>query len=169
MLGERFATVEGDDNSIFRFIEEITKEIEQLAKQHAENEGNTEKQEEIEEKKLVLKMRLILLRLDQQLLNQSIAQITKYVYYNIDSTYPHPTHPLFFFTQTDILYRHSLHYLNMYWYIMQSLFFFKLNTKICRLRGIIWSFSSIFSNLLILLALKATGKTSSAKLQLFST
>lgn len=79
MLGERFATVEGDDNSIFRFIEEITKEIEQLAKQHAENEGNTEKQEEIEEKKLVLKMRLILLRLDQQLLNQSIAQITKYV------------------------------------------------------------------------------------------
>nr|XP_022323852.1 armadillo repeat-containing protein 4-like isoform X1 [Crassostrea virginica] len=77
MLGERFATVEGDDNSIFRFIEEITKEIEQLAKQHAENEGNTEKQEDIEEKKLVLKMRLILLRLDQQLLNQSIAQITK--------------------------------------------------------------------------------------------
>lgn len=138
MLGERFATVEGDDNSIFRFIEEITKEIEQLAKQHAENEGNTEKQEEIEEKKLVLKMRLILLRLDQQLLNQSIAQITKYVYYNIDSTYPHPTHLLFFFfTQTDILYRHSLHYLNMYWYIMQSLFFFKLNTTICRLRGII--------------------------------
>lgn len=138
MLGERFATVEGDDNSIFRFIEEITKEIEQLAKQHAENEGNTEKQEEIEEKKLVLKMRLILLRLDQQLLNQSIAQITKYVYYNIDSTYPHPTHPLFFFfTQTDTLYRHSLHYLNMYWYIMQSPFFLKLNTTICRLRGII--------------------------------
>lgn len=102
MLGERFATVEGDDNSIFRFIEEITKEIEQLAKQHAENEGNTEKQEEIEEKKLVLKMRLILLRLDQQLLNQSIAQITKYV---IIILIPHtgtPTPPtLFFFFYTD--------------------------------------------------------------------
>lgn len=123
MLGERFATVEGDDNSIFRFIEEITKEIEQLAKQHAENEGNTEKQDEIEEKKLVLKMRLILLRLDQQLLNQSIAQITKYVYYNVDSTHTHPqpTHPLF--TQTDTLYRHRLHYLYMYRYIMQSPFF----------------------------------------------
>lgn len=111
MLGERFATVEGDDNSIFRFIEEITKEIEQLAKQHAENEGNTEKQEEIEEKKLVLKMRLILLRLDQQLLNQSIAQITKYVYYNIDSTYryPHPTHPLFFFLHRQIHYTDTVY------------------------------------------------------------
>lgn len=109
MLGERFATVEGDDNSIFRFIEEITKEIEQLAKQHAENEGNTEKQEEIEEKKLVLKMRLILLRLDQQLLNQSIAQITKYVYYDIDSTYPHPTHPLFFFLHRQIHYTDTVY------------------------------------------------------------
>lgn len=109
MLGERFATVEGDDNSIFRFIEEITKEIEQLAKQHAENEGNTEKQEEIEEKKLVLKMRLILLRLDQQLLNQSIAQITKYVYYDIDSTYPHPTHPLFFFLHRQIYYTDTVY------------------------------------------------------------
>ncbi|KAK3083056.1 hypothetical protein FSP39_012730 [Pinctada imbricata] len=77
MLGERFATVEGDDNSIFRFMEEITKEIEQLAKQSAENEGNTEKQQELDEKKLVLKLRLSLLRLDQQLLNQSIAHITK--------------------------------------------------------------------------------------------
>ena len=77
MLGERFATVEGDDNSIFRFMEEITKEIEQLAKQSAENEGNTEKQQELEEKKCVLKLRLLLLRLDQQLLNQSIAHITK--------------------------------------------------------------------------------------------
>ncbi|KAL3855757.1 hypothetical protein ACJMK2_014960 [Sinanodonta woodiana] len=79
MLGDRFATVEGDDNSIFRFIEEITKEIETLAKQSvsAENEGNTEKQGEIEMKKSQLKLRLQLLRLDQQLLNQSIVSITK--------------------------------------------------------------------------------------------
>ena len=32
MLGDRFATVDGADNSIYRFIEEITKEIEILAK-----------------------------------------------------------------------------------------------------------------------------------------
>lgn len=138
MLGERFATVEGDDNSIFRFIEEITKEIEQLAKQHAENEGNTEKQEEIEEKKLVLKMRLILLRLDQQLLNQSIAQITKYVYYNIDSTYPHPTHPLFFFyTDRYIIQTQFTLFKHVLVHHAVTFFFLKLNTTICRLRGII--------------------------------
>lgn len=109
MLGERFATVEGDDNSIFRFIEEITKEIEQLAKQHAENEGNTEKQEEIEEKKLVLKMRLILLRLDQQLLNQSIAQITKYVIIILIPHTPTPPTLFFFFLHRQIHYTDTVY------------------------------------------------------------
>ena len=33
MLGDRFATVDGADNSIFRYHEEITKEIEMLSKQ----------------------------------------------------------------------------------------------------------------------------------------
>ncbi|KAJ8320963.1 hypothetical protein KUTeg_002550 [Tegillarca granosa] len=79
MLGERFATVKGDDNSVFRYMEEINKEIEQLARQSAENEGNDERQQELAEKKCILKIRMNLMRLDQQLLNQSIALITSEV------------------------------------------------------------------------------------------
>jgi len=56
-----------------RFIEEITKEIEQAAKQEA-GEGSSD----VEEKKLQLKLQLQLNRLDQQLLQQSIQQITRY-------------------------------------------------------------------------------------------
>lgn len=74
MLGDRFATVDGADNSIYRYIEEITKEFEVLAKQ-AEN--NEEKAQELEEKKLVLSLRLKLLRLDEQMLNASIIKISK--------------------------------------------------------------------------------------------
>ena len=74
MLGDRFATVDGADNSIFRFMEEITKEIEMLAKQ---SEGNEEKQKELDEKKVVISLRLKLLRLDEQMLNASIIKITK--------------------------------------------------------------------------------------------
>lgn len=58
--------------SIFRFIEEITKEIEQSAKQ----EGG-EGQSDVEEKKLQLKLQLQINRLDQQLLQTSIQQITR--------------------------------------------------------------------------------------------
>ena len=74
MLGDRFATVDGADNSIYRYIEEITKEIETLAKQ---SEANEEKARELEEKKLVISLRLKLLRLDEQMLNASIIKITK--------------------------------------------------------------------------------------------
>ena len=59
-----------------RFIEEITKEIEQLAKQSGE-EKSDDNRAEIEEKKCQLKLLLIINRLDQQLLNQSIAQISR--------------------------------------------------------------------------------------------
>lgn len=74
MLGDRFATVEGEDNSIYRFIEEITKEVEQAAK----SEGGEEKSD-INEKKVQLKLQLQINRLDQQLLQQSIKQITSEV------------------------------------------------------------------------------------------
>jgi len=73
MLGDRFATVDGADNSIFRFMEEITKEIEVLAKQ---SESNEEKQKELDEKKIVISLGLKLLRLDEQMLNASIIKIT---------------------------------------------------------------------------------------------
>ncbi|XP_046364085.1 outer dynein arm-docking complex subunit 2-like [Haliotis rufescens] len=76
MLGERFATVEGDDNSIFRYMEEITKEIEQAARAGTEAEADSSKMSEVEEKKIVLRLRLKLLRLDEQLLNQSIQKIS---------------------------------------------------------------------------------------------
>lgn len=72
MLGDRFATVEGDDNSIYRFIEEITKETKQ-------EETSEENRAEVDEKKKQLKLLLIINRLDQQLLNQSIAQISSEV------------------------------------------------------------------------------------------
>lgn len=77
MLGDRFATIDGADNSIYRYIEEITKEFEVLAKQA---EGSEEKAQELEEKKLVLSLRLKLLRLDEQMLNASIIKISKYVF-----------------------------------------------------------------------------------------
>lgn len=57
----------------FRFIEEITKEIEQAAKQEG-GEGSAD----VEEKKLQLKLQLQINRLDQLLLQQSIQQITRY-------------------------------------------------------------------------------------------
>ncbi|KAK6166600.1 hypothetical protein SNE40_023253 [Patella caerulea] len=75
LLGERFATVETDDNSIFRYIEEITKEIEQNAKQSADGSNSAE----IEEKKIVLRLRLKLLRLDEQLMNLSIQKMSSEV------------------------------------------------------------------------------------------
>ena len=74
MLGDRFGTVQGDDNSIMRYIEEIRKEMEQLPK--AEDGQNTKQQEELKEKNLILSMRLKLITLDQQLLNQSITKIS---------------------------------------------------------------------------------------------
>ncbi|KAK3760315.1 hypothetical protein RRG08_063072 [Elysia crispata] len=79
MLGDRFATVDGADNSIFRYHEEITKEIELLSKQSDESE---EKKRELEEKKLVLSLRLKLLRLDEHMLNASIIKITNDVRLN---------------------------------------------------------------------------------------
>jgi hypothetical protein len=39
MLGDRFATVEGDDNSIYRYMEEIAKEQEMLTKQSPEDKN----------------------------------------------------------------------------------------------------------------------------------
>ncbi|CAG5117256.1 unnamed protein product, partial [Candidula unifasciata] len=74
MLGDRFATVEGTDNSIFRFHEEITKEVEALAKQ---TEKSDEKSKDVDEKKTVLRLRLKLLQLDEQMMNTSILTITR--------------------------------------------------------------------------------------------
>ena len=77
MLGERFGTVQGDDNSIMRYVEEIRKEMEQSSKA---DQGETEKQQqELKEKNMVLSMRLKLVGLDQQLLNQSIMKISTWV------------------------------------------------------------------------------------------
>ncbi|KAH9496197.1 Armadillo repeat-containing protein 4 [Bulinus truncatus] len=80
MLGDRFATVEGSDNSIFRFHEEITKEIEALIKTSGDNDE--EKAKEIEEKKCILSLRLKLQRLDEQMMNASIIKITQDVRLN---------------------------------------------------------------------------------------
>lgn len=74
MLGERFGTVQGDDNSIMRYVEEIRKEMEQLSK--AEQGENEKQQQDVKEKNMVLSMRLKLVGLDQQLLNQSIMKIS---------------------------------------------------------------------------------------------
>ncbi|BFZ21682.1 hypothetical protein BsWGS_24721 [Bradybaena similaris] len=74
MLGDRFATVEGTDNAIFRFHEEITKEVEALAKQADKSE---EKSKDVETKKTVLRLRLKLLQMDEQMLNTSILKITR--------------------------------------------------------------------------------------------
>ncbi|XP_021342535.1 armadillo repeat-containing protein 4-like isoform X1 [Mizuhopecten yessoensis] len=82
ILGDRFATVEGEDNSIYRFTEEITKEIEQLSKQSSEGEGNEDRTAEIEEKKAILKLKLQLSKLDQDLMNTSISLISKEVRLN---------------------------------------------------------------------------------------
>ncbi|KAK6961463.1 adhesion G-protein coupled receptor D1, partial [Biomphalaria glabrata] len=80
MLGDRFATVEGSDNSIFRYHEEITKEIEALMKSASDNDE--EKAKEIEEKKCILSLRLKLQRLDEQMMNASILKITQDVRLN---------------------------------------------------------------------------------------
>ncbi|KAK7112459.1 outer dynein arm-docking complex subunit 2-like [Littorina saxatilis] len=77
MLGERFGTVQGDDNSILRYVEEIRKEMEQLGK--AEQGENEKQQQELKEKNMVLSVRLKLIGLDQQLLNQSIMKISTQV------------------------------------------------------------------------------------------
>ncbi|CAL1542374.1 unnamed protein product [Lymnaea stagnalis] len=79
MLGDRFATVEGSDNSIMRFHDEITKEIEALTKQTVNAE---EKSKEIEEKRRMLSLRLKLLRLDEQMMSASIIKITNDVRLN---------------------------------------------------------------------------------------
>ena len=87
MLGERFGTVQGDDNSIMRYVEEIRKEMEQSSKA---DQGETEKQQqELKEKNMVLSMRLKLVGLDQQLLNQSIMKISTWVEYILIVKWPH--------------------------------------------------------------------------------
>eukprot|EP00745_Piridium_sociabile_P008491 TRINITY_DN157374_c0_g1_i1.p1 TRINITY_DN157374_c0_g1~~TRINITY_DN157374_c0_g1_i1.p1 ORF type:complete len:111 (+),score=34.13 TRINITY_DN157374_c0_g1_i1:19-351(+) len=75
MLGERFGTVQGDDNSIMRYVEEIRKEMEQQSKGEQGGE-NDKQQQELKEKNIVLSFRLKLVGLDQQLLNQSICTIS---------------------------------------------------------------------------------------------
>ncbi|XP_076445145.1 outer dynein arm-docking complex subunit 2-like [Babylonia areolata] len=78
MLGERFGTVQGDDNSIMRYIEEIHKEMEHLSKAE-QGESNEKQKEELKEKNLVLSLSLKLVTLDKQLLNQSITKISTQV------------------------------------------------------------------------------------------
>ncbi|XP_025084280.1 armadillo repeat-containing protein 4-like isoform X2 [Pomacea canaliculata] len=76
MLGERFGTVQGDDNSIMRYIEEIRKEMDQSAQTSQGGETSEQQLQEIRAKKIVLSLRLKLFNLDQQLLNQSIKKMS---------------------------------------------------------------------------------------------
>jgi hypothetical protein len=68
MLGDRFATTEGEDNSAYRFMEEI------LHSKSGEEGGDDE---QVDEKKATLKLLLQLHNLDSKLLQESLSQISK--------------------------------------------------------------------------------------------
>ncbi|XP_064646544.1 outer dynein arm-docking complex subunit 2-like isoform X2 [Lineus longissimus] len=70
MLGDRFATTEGEDNSAYRFMEEI------LHSKSGEEGGDDE---QVGEKKAALKLLLQLHNLDSKLLQESLSQINNEV------------------------------------------------------------------------------------------
>ena len=66
MLGDRFAIVQGEDNSIYRFVEETM---------HATG-GQEEESAESSEKKKVLKMLLLIKDFDERMLKKAVKDIS---------------------------------------------------------------------------------------------
>ena len=75
MLGDRFATVQCDDNSILRYVDEIRRSTDTVVGTTVQQ---VEKQEQVSsEKNVVLSLLLKLVALDQELLNKSILNMSK--------------------------------------------------------------------------------------------
>lgn len=77
MLGERFATVSGTDSSAYRFIEEIMRSPPQKSDTSEEGQvADNEHADEVTEKKVVLKLLLLLKDFDEKLLHEAVKQIS---------------------------------------------------------------------------------------------
>jgi hypothetical protein len=79
ILGDRFATVSGDDDSAFRFIEDMMRSsAPSTARGTTDDHGDTShrQDDEVEKKKLELKLLLLLKNFDDKLLQEAIKTIS---------------------------------------------------------------------------------------------
>ncbi|CAH1788410.1 unnamed protein product [Owenia fusiformis] len=69
MLGDRFATVDGDDNSTKRYMEEI------IGNKPKDDDDNEDAKEEYEQKMCGLKLLMIMQRFDEKLMSETLKEI----------------------------------------------------------------------------------------------
>lgn len=75
MLGDRFTTISGSDGSAYRFIEEVMRS--QPTGKAAEGQEDGQESEDVQEKKVALKLLLLLKDFDDKLLQEAIKAISR--------------------------------------------------------------------------------------------
>ena len=79
ILGDRFATISGTDDSAYRFVEEIMRSAPSARTQDgddADTGGQMEQENEVEEKKVELRLLMLLKDFDDKLLQEAIKIIS---------------------------------------------------------------------------------------------
>jgi len=79
ILGDRFATIVGTDNSAFRFVEEIMGSARAGGRTQAGDQADTQAEShdaEVEEKKLELRLLMLLKDYDDKMLQEAIKIIS---------------------------------------------------------------------------------------------
>lgn len=78
ILGDRFATISGSDDSAYRFIEDVMKSSAPNTARGDAADGDTSR-DEAERKKLELKLLLLLKDFDDKMLHEALKTISTYV------------------------------------------------------------------------------------------
>ena len=78
ILGDRFATISGTDDSAYRFVEEIMRSAPSATRRSQAGEDSTaaEPDDEVEEKKVELRLLMLLKDFDDKLLREAIKIIS---------------------------------------------------------------------------------------------
>ena len=79
ILGDRFATISGADESAYRFVEEIMRTAPATGRTPAGDDdttGQVDQENEVEEKKLELRLLMLLKDFDDKLLQEAIKIIS---------------------------------------------------------------------------------------------
>ena len=78
ILGDRFATISGTDDSAYRFVEEIMRSAPSTIGTQADDDADTAtgQESEVKEKKLELRLLMLLKDFDDKLLKEAIRIIS---------------------------------------------------------------------------------------------
>jgi len=79
ILGDRFATISGTDDSAYRFVEEIMRSCSSVGRTQAGTDSDAvrlEQDHEVEDKKLELRLLMLLKDFDDKLLQEAIKIIS---------------------------------------------------------------------------------------------